>query len=46
MYGNGNGPLGGGMFAGMWLAWILSLVLVVLGIVALAKYVLKGKRRS
>ena len=45
MYGYGNGPMGG-MFGGMWLIWLLVLVLVVFGVVALAKFILGGKPRG
>ncbi len=33
---------GGGMFLGMGVLWLLILVLVVLGIIALAKYIFRG----
>jgi len=46
MYGNGNGPLGGGMFWGMWVFWLLILVLVAFGIIALAKYIFGGRPRG
>ena len=46
MYGSGNGPMGGGgMFGGMWLLWLLILVLVVFGIIVLAKNVFSGRPR-
>ena len=41
---NGNGMMGGGMMWGMGLVPLLIFILVVLGIVALAKYVF-GRRR-
>jgi hypothetical protein len=46
MYGNGNGWMGGGMFGGIWLLWLLILVLVVFGIIALAKFIFGGRPRS
>ena len=42
----GNSLMGGGMFWGMGLLWLLILVLVVLGIIALAKYISGGGRRG
>ncbi len=39
----GGGMMWGGMWLGMWLWWILILVLVVLGIAALARYVFGGR---
>jgi hypothetical protein len=36
--------MGGGMMWGMGLLWLLLLVLVVLGIAALAKYIFGGRR--
>ena len=35
----GHGFMGSGMFLGMGVLWLLILALVVLGIVALAKYI-------
>ena len=32
-----------GMGSGMWLFWLLGIVLVVLGIAALVKYLTSGK---
>ena len=40
----GNGFMGGGMAWGMGLLWLLTLVLVVFGIIALAKYIFGGGR--
>ena len=42
----GNGFMGGGMFWGMGLLWLLLLVLVGVGIIALAKYIFGGWRRD
>lgn len=42
----GNGFMGGGMGWGMGLLWLLILVLVVFGILALAKYIFGGGRRD
>ncbi len=39
----GGGMMWGGMWLGMGLWWILILVLVVLGIAALARYVFGGR---
>ena len=33
-----------GMGSGMWLIWLLGIVLVVLGIAALVKYLLSSKK--
>ena len=40
---NGSITGGGGMWLGMGIWWILILVLVVLGIAALARYVFGGR---
>ncbi len=39
----GGGMMGGGMWFGMGIWWILILVLVVLGIAALARYLFGGR---
>lgn len=43
MIWNGNSTMDGGMMWGMGLLSLLIIVLVVLGIVALAKYVFGGR---
>ena len=42
----GNGFMGGGMGWGMGLLWLLILVLVAFGILAIAKYIFGGGRRD
>ena len=46
MYGNGSGPMGGGVFGGMWLLWLPILVLVVFGVIAIAKSIFGGRPRG
>lgn len=43
MIWNGNGMMDGGMMWGMGLLSVLIIVLIVLGIAALAKYVFGGR---
>lgn len=45
MFGSYMGHMGIGMFLGMGLLWLLILVLVVLGIIALVKYIVRGDGR-
>jgi crotonobetainyl-CoA:carnitine CoA-transferase CaiB-like acyl-CoA transferase len=42
MMGSGAGMV---MMAGMWLIWLLTIVLLVLGIAALVKYLRSGGTR-